>query len=725
MKLRKSRLMTAAALCTAALISSTMLGAVNPDAVPALLAAEEEAAAWTLDADGTLTISGNIYDSEVPWKEQAEQIKKVVIEPGNPNLPSYPFDGCVNLTSATIGEGAYDVRGGMFKGCTALTEVSIPASATSIGYNAFEGCTALTEFTVPETVHSISDNAFKDCTGLKSVTITEDTYGLGSYAFSGCTSLTEVNVLGELNVVGHHVFENTPWLKAQQEKNPLVIVNNYLVDGTTCSGDVVLPDGLIGMGGAFMDCTALTSVQIPESVYNINTYAFMNCTGLTEVKLPSELDTLSNYAFAGCTGLTHIEIPDTVTNFNNCVFQGCTNLKSVKLSNQIWKLGDGVFKDCVSLESIELPDSIWHIYGGAFENCTSLKEVTIPQYVQDVESLAFKGCTNLETITVKNPLCAFSIQVFPETLRTLVGYEGSTAQLAAEKEGFAFENLGVFIDCPLGDYFHISRSVLMFKPGSTIELREIDRYKLFCVGAKIAEAEVEIENLDELSLTQDELSTEIEDSTIYKLTNRYYGYSRDEQPVSIVHINAKLTVQETIKNRNEEIRFAFTKLIDEDGNDLLADVPDHKIVSTYAVMLYTPSKPTPTEPTEPATEPTEPATEPTEPATDPTEPATEPTEPATDPTEPATDPTGRLLGDVNGDGKVNATDAAQVLIAAANIGASKPSGLIAAAETAADVNCDSKINATDAAIILQYAAYIGAGNAEMPLEDYIAKIQTK
>ncbi len=76
------------------------------------------------------------------------------------------------------------------------------------------------------------------------------------------------------------------------------------------------------------------------------------------------------------------------------------------------------------------------------------------------------------------------------------------------------------------------------------------------------------------------------------------------------------------------------------------------------------------------------------------------------------------LGDLNSDTKVNASDAAMVLIAAANIGAGADSGLTPEQTTAADVNDDTYVNASDAAIILQYAAEYGAGYTGT-LEDFL------
>ena len=68
-----------------------------------------------------------------------------------------------------------------------------------------------------------------------------------------------------------------------------------------------------------------------------------------------------------------------------------------------------------------------------------------------------------------------------------------------------------------------------------------------------------------------------------------------------------------------------------------------------------------------------------------------------------------LCGDVNGDSLVNAADASEILIAAAQLGAGEAHGLTADQVTAADVNGDGVINASDAALVQMYAAMTGAG----------------
>ena len=78
-----------------------------------------------------------------------------------------------------------------------------------------------------------------------------------------------------------------------------------------------------------------------------------------------------------------------------------------------------------------------------------------------------------------------------------------------------------------------------------------------------------------------------------------------------------------------------------------------------------------------------------------------------------------LLGDLNGDTAVNASDAADVLIAAAKLGAVDDHGLTEVQAAAADVNADGVINASDAAVILGFAAHVGAGG-ELTLPLYAA-----
>ena len=212
---------------------------------PAALSAEVDSGTcgddltWTLDASGTLTISGtgemtDYYYS--PWNDQEESIKHVVIEDGVTSIGDYAFASCASLASVTI-----------------------PNSVTSIGEWAFSNCAGLTAVTIPNSVTSINSYAFFNCTSLTKIHIPADVTDIGSSAFYGCTALTEVTVAEE-NL--SYTAENG------------VLFNKEMTEIILCSkgksGSYTIPNRVTAIGGgAFFGCTGLTDVVIPSSVTSI------------------------------------------------------------------------------------------------------------------------------------------------------------------------------------------------------------------------------------------------------------------------------------------------------------------------------------------------------------------------------------------------------------------------------------------------------------------------
>lgn len=130
--------------------------------------------------------------------------------------------------------------------------------------------------------------AFQDCTSLNSVVIRGDERTeIRDWVFKGCTSLTSVVLSEEITDFGTQSFEDTPWLANKKQEDPLVIVNNTVLDGKLCTGDVVIPDGVVRIApSAFNGNENITSVTLPDSIWRIETYAFARCTSLTSINIP-------------------------------------------------------------------------------------------------------------------------------------------------------------------------------------------------------------------------------------------------------------------------------------------------------------------------------------------------------------------------------------------------------------------------------------------------------
>ena len=81
---------------------------------------------------------------------------------------------------------------------------------------------------------------------------------------------------------------------------------------------------------AFVWCSSLTSVTIPNSVTSIGYLAFAYCTNIENVYCYAEEVPSTDYsAFSGCSSLTSITIPNSVTSIAEVAFSLCINIENV------------------------------------------------------------------------------------------------------------------------------------------------------------------------------------------------------------------------------------------------------------------------------------------------------------------------------------------------------------------------------------------------------------
>ena len=376
-------------------------------------------------------------------------LRSVVI-PTNVTTVGYSaFKRCSSLTTVTFEKesqlktiGGDYYYGGAFSDCTALTSIEIPASVETIGNTAFSDCSSLATVTFEKgsRLKTIGNNAYYRCTSLTSIEIPASVETIEKKAFMHCSSLATVT------------FEKGSQLK-------------------TIAGD--------SYDGAFSDCTALTSIEIPASVETIEATAFKRCSQLATVTFEkgsqlktigggysssSHFGTYSDYygAFSDCSSLTSIEIPASVETIEATAFKRCSQLATVTFEkgSQLKTIGGGyyssyyhgAFSDCSSLTSIEIPASVETIeatafkrcsqlatvtfekgsqlktigggysssyYYGAFLGCSSLTSIEIPASVETIEATAFKRCSKLTTVTFEK---GSQLKIIGGGFDTNVGY---------------------------------------------------------------------------------------------------------------------------------------------------------------------------------------------------------------------------------------------------------------------------------------------------------------
>lgn len=150
---------------------------------------------------------------------------------------------------------------------------------------------------------TVGDKAFSELNALTSVELPESLRSVGDYAFCNDENLSEItNISPDLKIIGSYAFENMAWLISMRDTDPLVIVNDVLIDGTSCTGEVKIPAGTkIISSYAFYGNADITSVNIPDGVRDIRQRAFENCTSLTKIVIPKTVNFIFSDAFNGCT----------------------------------------------------------------------------------------------------------------------------------------------------------------------------------------------------------------------------------------------------------------------------------------------------------------------------------------------------------------------------------------------------------------------------------------
>ena len=164
---------------------------------------------YTLDSEGTLTISGKgkmkDYGYHYSW---SEQVKNVSIENGVSSIGHDAFSYCNNLTSITIPNSVISIGIYAFNRCSSLTNITIPNSVTSIGDYAFADCSSLTSIVIPNSVTSIGKDAFSCCSSLTSITIPNSVTSIGKDAFAACNSLTSITIPNSVTSIDSYAFVN-------------------------------------------------------------------------------------------------------------------------------------------------------------------------------------------------------------------------------------------------------------------------------------------------------------------------------------------------------------------------------------------------------------------------------------------------------------------------------------------------------------------------------------
>ena len=322
----------------------------------------------------------------------------IVVPDGVTKIGESAFDG-TQITSVKIPSSVLSIGDRAFAYCFSLKEIKFSEGLKEIGYGAFLFCKGLTTVTLPSSIEVLGVGAFSDCINLHTISLPQKLEHIPGSLLEGNKKLEFIKFPKQLKSIGWGAFTSTLWLSNAKKKNPMVIIDNILVDGSSCKGAITIPNNITYIVANAFYGSAITSVTVPEGVKAINQNTFLACKKLTTVKLPSSITTIDFGAFNACIALKKIILPKNLKAIGNYAFCNCTKLSSITFNTKLVSIDDYAFMNCSSITSLSFPASLETIGNRVFSDCINLTTVKMKEGITKIDTRAFYNCMKLKNIT--------------------------------------------------------------------------------------------------------------------------------------------------------------------------------------------------------------------------------------------------------------------------------------------------------------------------------------
>lgn len=158
--------------------------------------------------------------------------------------------------------------------------------------------------------------------------------------------------------------------------------------------DVVIPSEIEGLPvtaisvGAFY-LSAITSIEIPNTVTSIGEMAFLGCTSLKSVKLSTGVAKIDKNAFGSCSALQEIQVAKDNPNFSSLngvlyskkqdtlvIYPAAKTDAAYIIPSNVTSVAMYAFSENPYLETLTIPNSLIKVGDSAFYNCKNLRAVS-------------------------------------------------------------------------------------------------------------------------------------------------------------------------------------------------------------------------------------------------------------------------------------------------------------------------------------------------------------
>lgn len=224
-----------------------------------------------------------------------------------------------------------------------------------------------------------------------------------------------------------------------------VVITGYVGE----EKDVKIPSSIhgskvIAIGEEAFAQTDIVSVEVSDSVININDSAFSGCKKLEKVVLGKAVRSIGDTAFEQCGSLVSFTANADLQSWGQAVFGRSDKLKTINFKdNGYFKIVDGVIysKDMTrvyevlssaDLSNYKLPEKITVINSIAFANHRELKHIELNSGIVAIENGAFMS-TGLTEIVLPSTVTKIGALAFADSdlKKITISYENASIDKTA------------------------------------------------------------------------------------------------------------------------------------------------------------------------------------------------------------------------------------------------------------------------------------------------------
>ncbi len=229
-------------------------------------------------------------------------------------------------------------------------EYTIPETVEWVGKHSFYKCNNLEKVIITKNVSFIGNNVFSDCEKIVLHNLSPyfhyengvlyNAEKTQVYHYSMGSNVTHIKLHNNTRTIGRNSFWNAKNIKT-----------------------VLIPSNVRQIGyNPFANCKNLKFINeskyyntFQDLLYSFDYSELVCCTNIMtkkEIILHKDLKRIGRNAFVGCTDLVGISLPEGLTQISRGAFSGCSNLQKITIPVTVKYIGDWAFNDCSSLKEI-------------------------------------------------------------------------------------------------------------------------------------------------------------------------------------------------------------------------------------------------------------------------------------------------------------------------------------------------------------------------------------